>query len=175
MKISDRKQGLLTHERLVELLHYNLLLGSFVWKTYRAPNARAGMLAGNLDHTGYIHITIDGEKYLAHRLAVFYVTEEWPNGEIDHEDLDRSNNQWKNLRPATPGQNRHHTNVRCSNTSGATGVWWYVRKGRKGRWRARIRIDGRRIDLGEFKEKDDAIAAYRTAAIEHYGNYAIAA
>lgn len=175
MRISEEKQNALAHQRLLELLDYDLLSGLFTWKVYRAPRARAGTTAGNIDHTGYIHVTIDGGKYLAHRLAVFHVTGEWPETEVDHGDLNRSNNRWKNIRPATPGQNRHHTSIRSSNTSGTTGVWWYVRKGREGRWRARIRIDGRRIDLGAFKEKNDAIAAYRAAAIEYYGNFAAAA
>lgn len=175
MKVSVSKQMALSHNRLLSLLNYDLETGLFTWIVHRTPRIRSGMVAGHLENTGYIHICVDYKSFLAHRLAVFWVTGTWPATDVDHEDLNRSNNRWKNLRPATPGQNRHNTSLRVSNTSGATGVHWYVRPGREGRWIARIRIDGRRIELGHFKEKNDAIAAYRKAAVKYYGDYAIAA
>lgn len=172
MKVSVKKQKALSHERLVSLLNYDKLTGIFTWLVHRGSHIHPGMTAGTLDNTGYVSIKIDGTPYLAHRLAVFWVTGEWPIEEVDHDDLVRNHNWWNNLRPATPAQNRHHTSIRSSNTSGHTGVSFHKKSGR---WRAHIRCGGNRRQLGSYLEKSDAIAAYRTASVEYYGKFAVAA
>jgi len=169
MRISVEKQNMLSHDRLVSLLDYDKKTGIFRWRVTRNGRALAGADAGNMDGSGYLMVTIDRAKYLAHRLAWFWVRGEWPSTEVDHKDLHRSNNRWRNLRLATESQNRHHTALRKSNTSGVTGVHWHVRKAR---WVARIRTKDGRVDLGDFIDKEDAAAAYRSAAKKHYGEFA---
>lgn len=51
-----------------------------------------------------------------------------------------------------------------NNTSGVTGVWWETTRGK---WRARICFSKKRIDLGRFDRKIDAI----NARIEAEGKY----
>jgi hypothetical protein len=103
---------------------------------------------------------IDGENYLAHRLIWRMVTGEWPTHQIDHEDRDRANNRWKNIRPATNKQNSENLTVRSDSTSGVTGVCW---DRRRGFWRAYLNHHGKQIPLGSHATFDLAVAARKAA------------
>jgi len=57
----------------------------------------------------------------------------------------------------------HTMKIHSSNTSGTGGITY--RKD-SNKWRARIMVDGKQIDLWTFKEKDEAIYARLKAEIE---------
>jgi hypothetical protein len=59
-----------------------------------------------------------------------------------------------------------------TNSSGAKGVNWFAKAGK---WRARIKVNGKEHHLGLFAEKSDAMAAYAKAAALHFGQFARAA
>lgn len=160
---------MLTAERLRELLTYDPASGLFTRRVYRSPNAKAGDIAGTIDKDGYVQIQIDGKVYKAHRLAWLYMTGEWPESDIDHNDLDEGNNTWANLRPATVSQNAANCGKRPFNTSGLKGVTFDKRKGR---WMAQIQVDRRCRHLGYHDTPELAHAAYASAAREIHGEYA---
>ena len=56
--------------------------------------------------------------------------------------------------------------IETTNTSGHSGVWW--RKEQQ-KWRVGITVDGRRINLGQYEKKEDAIEA-RIKAEKKYWN-----
>lgn len=62
--------------------------------------------------------------------------------------------------------------TRLTNSSGAKGVNWFAKAGK---WRARIKVNGKEHHLGLFAEKSDAMAAYAKAAALHFGQFARAA
>jgi hypothetical protein len=164
----------LTQEQLRDLLHYDPETGIFRRIKIVAPQSRVciGDVAGCNDGHGYIRIKIGGNAgraYGAHRLAWLYMTGEWPKCEIDHIDLNPSNNRWSNLREANRSTNIANTRKRSDNRSGVKGVYWNE-EGRK--WRAEINAHKRRIFLGAFSSLDEAKAAYEAAALEHYGEFA---
>ena len=72
----------------------------------------------------------------------------------DHKDRNPLNNRKQNLRPATQQENSCNITKRKDNTSGVTGVYWY-KKGCK--WVADISVNNKRIHLGYFTNKEDAI------------------
>jgi hypothetical protein len=85
---------------------------------------------------------------------------------VDHEDGDGLNNQQYNLRPATISQN-----LRNGRAQEVTSIYKGVGLHR-GRWRARIYVDGRRLSLGYFADEPAAGRAYDAAAREHFGVFA---
>jgi len=114
-------------------------------------------------------ITVLGTKHLAHRLAWLYMTGSWPNSDIDHEDRDRSNNAWRNLRLATKQQNARNRTITSNNTSGVKGVSWDKEKQR---FQARLGCSGKNIHVGYFSTLAEAATARHAAATEAYGEFA---
>lgn len=109
---------------------------------------------------------IDGFMYKVPRLIWLYMTGEWPKNLIDHKDRDPSNNRWSNLREATDSQNHQNSAVR--NSLGYKGI---DQRG-PNLFRARIYVNKERINLGNFRTKEEAAEAYRKAADKHFGEYA---
>jgi len=145
----------LTAQRLRELLHYNSETGLFTWRGNRTGFALAGTVAGTKSG-GYICIQVDGTLYRAHRLAWLYVNECWPEFVIDHINGDKTDNRLCNLRDVDETTNAHNRKRAHKNSSsGALGV---SRIGN--RWRALIRVNGKRIHIGCFGSIDEASAAY---------------
>jgi hypothetical protein len=157
----------LKHEDLVRLLDYDVRTGVFRYRQRRG-RMKPGDVAGTPHSRGYIQIRVMGRIYLAHVLAWFYVFGEWPLGELDHRDTDKTNNRIGNLRPATRAQNCWNVGKQKNNTSGFKGVWWSKQKQR---WIADIVRLGTRHHLGSFIEKADAVAAQERAAKELHGEF----
>lgn len=160
----------LTHARLSGLLSYEGSSGLLRWLTRMGPR-KSGSIAGHLNKSmGYVFVGIDGEIYLAHLLIWFLKTGQWPQVQIDHRDLDKSNNGWGNLREASHSQNCANRPKRCDSQQPYKGV---RKKGRK--WRAFVSKNGKRVSLGYFESAEDAAAAYSAAAKRLHGEFARAA
>lgn len=153
-------------ERLNELFTYDPLTGELRWKSIpeKFHRAKVGDLAGTIGQKGYLVVGIGRVYYLAHRIIWKMMTGSDPIDQIDHEDTNRLNNRWLNLREADNRKNRHNTKLARNNTSGVKGVCWD--KSHKA-WAATI--DRKRI--GRFKDKQDAIAARMKAAEELHGPF----
>src|SRR6185312_6411116 len=88
-----------------EAFEYNPKTGELIWKLRRNKAGRVngrefGLVAGHIFGNGYRYVGIDGGTYLAHRLIWFIVTGKWPKSLIDHINGVKSDNRWRNLRPA---------------------------------------------------------------------------
>jgi len=93
-----------------------------------------------------------------------------PDGvHVDHIDGDGLNNQRSNLRLCTHQQNSMNRRLSRNNTSGYKGVSWH-KKDKK--WNVRIRINGKRIQIGQFFCLVKAAKAYDKKAIELFGDFA---
>lgn len=156
-------RGPLTSSRLRELIHYDDESGAFTWRVFRGGRGRsvAGSRAGTLHKvSGYRRICVEREKHYEHRLAFLYMTDAWPQVEVDHRDGKRANNRWKNLRGCTVAenaQNKPATGRGASKLVGASRV-----KG-ECKWSAYITASRVRKFLGYFTTPEDAHAAYLTA------------
>lgn len=156
----------LTVKRLQELLRYDPATGDFYWKVQTNPRAMVGMQAGKNSLSGpdgnnYRVINVDKKSYRAHNLVWFYFNGVWPTNVIDHINGNRLDNRIENLRDVTRQQNSWNLQgPKRNNRSGVLGVDW---RASKKRWRAQIRIAGKRVWLGEFKTVEEASAAYQKA------------
>jgi hypothetical protein len=91
------------------------------------------------------------------------------SSDIDHEDRNKLNNRRKNLRPATKAENGRNRGPNRNNTSGFKGVWFHKQISR---WRATIKVNWKRHNLGTFTTPEDAARAYDDAAKKHFGEFA---
>lgn len=153
----------LTAKHLREVLSYDQNTGQFTRRKTGAP-------AGHRRSDGYILIRVGTPRYYAHRLAWFYVHGEWPANDLDHINLEPSDNRIANLREATMSQNMHNTARPPHNTSGFKGVC-FDKVNRK--WMAYIHVSGKFKNLGRFPSKEEARTAYDTAALRLFGDYAL--
>jgi hypothetical protein len=158
----------LTAERLRELLHYDPETGVFTNRVTRSNNAKEGCEAG-CPSNGYLVIFIEGRLFRAHRLAWLYVTGSFPTHMVDHINRDGADNRWENLRAATPLENQRNRKVRKDCATGKIGV-----RGKRGKWQARIRLQGVDTYLGTFDTMEVAVAARRAAELQHFGEFATA-
>ncbi len=85
---------------------------------------------------------------------------------INHETLD---NQSNNLRVCTNQTNAFNKTPFIGGTSEHKGVHWDKTAGK---WQAQIGYNGRRYNLGRFKNECDAAQAYNEAAAEFFGEFA---
>lgn len=167
----------LTQSRLKELLHYSPESGVFTWKhrsidnfdslhEFRRWNTRYdGTVAGSIHSVqGYIAIDVLSVKYISHRLVWLYIYGVWPDGEIDHINHNRSDNRISNLRVVSLIENQRNQSIPRNNTSGVVGVSWYKHTEK---WVAYISVNGKRVGLGYFTEKADAVACRHAANIKH--------
>ena len=154
--------------RLRAALSYDPDSGEFRCLTNRGTRAKIGCVAGYINGRGYRQIAIEGRMYLAHRLAWFWMTGEWPSTYIDHVDGDPANNRWANLREATNSQNLANSRRSRVNKSGFKGV----SLSRDGKWKVQIWADKTQHYLGLFDTKEEAHAAYSEAAKRLYGDFA---
>jgi hypothetical protein len=143
-------------ERPIEGLSGLALRGAKIWNT-----RFAGAVAGSQNSKGYLNVGVQGRFYKAHRLAWLLMTTRWPTEQLDHVNGVRSDNRWVNLREVTNKDNGRNRRAQA-NSTGYPGVWCHRK-----RFRARIRFDGRGINLGYFATPEEAHAVYLEAARKH--------
>lgn len=170
MKPTDTSSGL-AQNLLTELLSYDPATGGFTWKVARSGNVKVGDAAGSLNKkSGYREIWIGERLYGAHRLAWFYMTGEWPEFTVDHENLSRADNRWLNLRPATQAQQCANRGIKKGNTSGFKGVSLVKATGK---WCASIKINGKSKNLGStYSTPEEAAEVYAKALTAVHGEFA---
>jgi hypothetical protein len=118
------------------------------------------MVAGTLNKAGYVQICIKQKVYYGHRLAWFYSHNEWPEQEIDHKDHNKSNNRFDNLRKSSHSSNGKNQTLNKRNKTGTPGVIW---DRFRSKWSAYITVNYKRIGLGRFDTKEEAIEARKKA------------
>lgn len=158
----------LTAQRLRELITYTPETGTFTRISKTCANANRlplGLIPGSPSDNGYIRIGVNGSRYFAHRLAVLYMTGEWPTHDVDHINRDRTDNRWCNLRSATRSENMQNIVLYKPTKSGIKGVHWNERK-RK--WHVRFKVHKQVIHVGYFDSLEDASNAYDNEVSKHH-------
>lgn len=92
-----------------------------------------------------------------------------PNYLVDHKNRDGLDNRRRNLRTATRSQNGANRKINSNNKSGFKGVWWDAQRGL---WRASIRLHGKAINLGWYRDPAAGGRAYKKAATKLFGEFA---
>src|SRR5689334_17340092 len=87
----------ITPADLREVLSYNKATGRLTWKKNTGFKRLKGKPAGGVSKTsGYVMIGVFGVRLYAHRVAWVIVKGRWPTQQVDHKNLRRSDNRWRN-------------------------------------------------------------------------------
>lgn len=173
IRAATRRHPKLTEDQLFSefrrIFNYDPDNGALTWA--QKPNKRSpikiGAVAG-IPLDGYIRVSVFNKRYLVHRVIWAIVHGCFPRDQIDHADLDRSNNRIVNLREATQSENMTNRNYPWPiETRGVS----YHPKCRK-RFAAVVRKDKVAHHLGYFQTPEEAHAAYVAAARRLHGEFA---
>lgn len=151
----------LTLERAQELFEYDPGTGDLICSTNEGRRVKGIVY----NPAGTVHV--DGFNYQVTRICWLLYYGEWPSGLVDHRNRHEHDNKIGNLREATHRQNQQ--NKIQIGKSGYPGVTWRNRA--KNPWLAKIRVDGRRINLGCFPTAEAAAEAYAEAKRKYHGEF----
>ena len=172
---------------LRQFVSFNSETGQMTWKPRLADwfehdqmreffnkNVAGTAAFNNLKGNGYIGGKCQGKPLLAHRVIWALHYGSWPKGQIDHINRIKTDNRIVNLRDVSASENNRNMPMSIRNSSGAVGVSF-----EKNRYRARIYVSGKLLDLGGYKTFDEAYFARKNAEKEHgyhpnHGNHRMA-
>ena len=118
------------------------------------------------------HLTCKGyagrAPYPGKTIFMHRVVNQTPDGmQTDHINGNKLDNRRANLRSCTNTENSR-ARRRKPPASGLRGV----KRGPSGKFYANIWVEGKHRHLGTFESGEAAHAAYRSAALEHFGQFA---
>ena len=87
---------------------------------------------------------------------------------VDHRNHRKYDNRKSNFRIITPSQSVMNRGLSSNNTSGVTGVSWV--KSRQ-KWRVRINVLKKEINLGLFSNFEDAVKVRKMAEEKYFGEF----
>ena len=129
----------------------------YCWNKTKKGYIVAGMLKPERDKTNKsvvsLHVLVMGEKE-------GYV--------VDHRNRKKNDCRKENLRYATHTENCRNISVAKDNSTGIIGVM----RRKNNKYRSRIRVNGKLIDLGTYSNIEDAIIARLRGEKEYFGDFA---
>ena len=165
---SEAIEKKLPHAELLRVLSYNAHTGEFRWRVTLSNRNPKGSVAGYNSPT-HRRISIYGNAYPAHHIAIYYYSGIYPDLEVDHLDGNGFNNKIDNLRVA--GAMINAQNRRNASKNNKTGLLGVCKTTRGARFKSSIRANGKTYNLGQFATAEEAHAAYLKAKRElHEGN-----
>ena len=112
-----------------------------IFRKVRMGNYPAQSICRSKLQSGYGKVTYKGKQMLAHRLIWFLHYKEQPPVQIDHNNLDKSDNRISNLRAADMSRNQMNINVHTRSQTGIKGIM-PIRGGTL--YRAEVCVNGKR-------------------------------
>lgn len=140
-----------SQDYLMSCLKYDAQSGLFTNKK--------GRLVGSVDSNKYIVICVDKKQYKAHRLAWLYHYGEDADFLIDHKNQNKKDNRIENLRKANHSING--LNISKAQKNSKTQIRGV--HACNGKYRVRIRVSGKFMHIGMFKDVESARIAYENA------------
>lgn len=137
-------------------------------RRFKIGHLAAGEPVGHVSNRGYLLFVFRQRRYAVHRAGFAMYYGRWPNLGLDHINLLKTDNRIANLREATDSQNLANTGLNSRNTSGYKGVCWH--KGER-RWRAKIEVNGKCMDIGRYRDIEEARIAYQQAVEKYFGDF----
>ncbi|MBM2884086.1 HNH endonuclease [Chromobacterium phragmitis] len=152
-----------------DIIDYDPASGIARWRRRVSASAGAGDEIGSLTSNGYIKLLYRRKTYLLHRV-VFYMATGLQPEEVDHINGVKTDNRIANLRAADRRKNEYNKPVSVLSKTGVKGVSFDGYG-----YRARARVNGRRVNIGYFKTLEEAEIAAIKFRSTYQGEFAHAA
>ena len=151
----EKYRNELSYVQVAACLSYDPDTGCLTHKC--AARSRAlGSVAGRRDTRGYLRVRILGKEPKAHRLAWLLHYGVWPEGEIDHINVNPADNRIANLRCVDAyGNSQNRRRAQRNNRTGLLGVS-VTAKG----FIAQLKAKGVHIRKGPYQTPEEAHAVY---------------
>ena len=151
----------LNAERVRELLDYDPVTGALDWINPTERSPREGGKAGAVGRSGSKYqfrrfIQIDNDRYPAHRVVWLHVHGGWPKGFLVPRNGNYDDLRLENFDDLSASEAARRGGPRRTNTSGYRGVTWAKDKQR---WLAYITHNYKKVFIGYYKTKEEAISA----------------
>ena len=155
----------MTKDEALKLFSYKE--GKLYWLIQANPRAPKGKKAGSYSGS-YIVTRWQRKSWYVHRL-IFLMHHGWLPVEVDHIDLDKTNNRIENLRASTSSENKFNAPIRSHNSSGIKNVSWHKRNKK---WRVDIRENGAVHSIGMFDDLEFAELVAVESRAKYHGKFA---
>jgi hypothetical protein len=120
---------------------------------------------------GYRYMMVEGKAYPCHHLVwLIHHGHLPPKGmDIDHKDMNRSNNRIGNLRLSTRSQNMMNMPAHKDSKSGIKGVVW---RADTKKWSVRVTANGEYKSFGSYEDLELAELVANEAREHYHGEFA---
>lgn len=119
------------------------------------------------EHVSTIDYSNNKKQIYLHRL-IMDIHYEDKNIYVDHINGNTFDNRKHNLRIVTPKENGQNRKTHKNNKTGISGV---MKRKDTGKYRVTITVDRKKINLGNFKDFEEACKIREEAEIKYYGEY----
>lgn len=152
--------------------HFREELG-FKFFQAKWPTKPAGCLSGK-----YYRVDVtfkEGDEWVSASLHNHRIIWAIKNGRdpgdrlVDHANTDKRDNDGGNLRLADHVQSSQNRGKRSDNISGVPGIAY---RQDVGKWRVRITVSKKLIQVGHYDTKEEAVAARKLAEQQYFGSFA---
>jgi hypothetical protein len=153
----------MTQDELKEQFNYDPETGLFT--RIKSKGGRPiGEVAGCLRSNGYLYLMVNFKSVSCHRAAFLFMIGEFPKGQVDHVNRDKTDNRWANLRDVSQSENERNKSPRSS--TGVRGV--YYDKRCLSPYLASLQKNGKTYTKTGFDTIEQATAARRSLELEHW-------
>lgn len=144
----------LTREELLTQFEYNKEIGMFRRIAVRDCHGNLSKCDYVIEGTNgcYKRVSINGNRYLLHKLVFLYVDGFYPDDEVDHIDGNMLNNKYNNLRYVGKRLNRFNLRKYKNNSTGFSGI-----SIKNGKYYCLVQKDKKRYFRGYFETLEEAV------------------
>ncbi|MEQ5183157.1 HNH endonuclease [Providencia alcalifaciens] len=161
-----------TAKELSEFFSVDPVTGYLMVKVKVNSTPIGGEITSSLVKGRYKNVGVNGVVIPMHRIVWMITNGDIPDGwVVDHINGKPEDNRPDNLRACSSADNLLNRRTHENNKCGVKGVYFDGSRPQARKWRAQIRMRGKKICLGRFDTMEQAQAAYIEASQKIHGEF----